>query len=474
MTEHVKRAAVVGLGVSNVPLAEYIAGAGYLLSLRDRKSRSEMSGAVLDLEKKGAALINGDGYLGNLDEDIIFRAPGMRPDIPEFAEAEKNGSIITTEAEFFLSQRRGVCVGITGSDGKTTTTTLTHKIIDRIMKKRGTGNAYIGGNIGIPPVTFLPSLRDGDCSVLELSSFQLQNCRYSPDVAVITNITPNHLNWHTGMDEYVRAKSNIFANSGCRTLITYLQDDTSFRLSKEFGGRRIYFSDFPSEPEGDVIFREGDRILFRDSAGEYVICGDTRIIKLPGDHNVRNYMAAAAAAIALGYRCIDVREAFEKIAPVFGGVKHRLELVAEINGIRCYNSSIDTSPTRTAAALSTFPDRNTVVICGGKDKHVPFAPLAETLCSRVRSVVLTGEAAPQIRKALDECPSYPTSGLKVINEPDFERAVRKAFSEASPGGRLILSPACSSFDAFPNFEARGERFREIILDISKNGEKKID
>ncbi len=456
--------AIVGMGVSNVPLAEYLISLGAGTTLRDAKERDKLSPKIAELEKAGGTLICGAEYLSELDEAVIFRAPGLRPDIPEFAKAEKNGAIITGEAELFLEICPAFTVGITGSDGKTTTTTLTHLLISEAMKiKKQARRAFIGGNIGIPLIPLTRELTDADIAVCELSSFQLQRADRSTDVAVITNLSPNHLNWHTDMDEYVHAKTNIYRHGECKTLVTNAENAICAELAKNAANRvTLFSSDKRPELGDDRIWLQDGTIYYQAEKSAPFALFDEKNILLPGKHNRENYMAACAATIACGYSPETVKMAMASIAPVFGGVEHRLELVREKDGVRYYNSSIDSSPTRTAAALSTFKDKNSILICGGSDKNIPFAPLAENLNKKAKAVVLTGEAGPKIGTALEKCPLTAESGLIIIREPDFDKAVYAACALATEGDRVILSPACASFDMFPNFEVRGRHFKELI------------
>ena len=488
--------AVVGMGVSNVPLAEYLLALGGEITLRDAKERDKLSPKIAELENAGGTLVCGAEYLEDLCEAVIFRAPGLRPDIPAFAEAEKNGAIITCESELFLELCPAFTVGITGSDGKTTTTTLTHLLINAAMRLESEKRrAFIGGNIGIPLIPLTKELTEKDIAVCELSSFQLQRAERSTDVAVITNLSPNHLNWHTDMDEYVAAKTNIYRHAECKALVTNAENAICASLAKALSSSseesanrffatlendglrtasegscastRVTLFSSNKRPVGgdDRIWLEGG-VIYYEAEGEkpieIIAEGD---ILLPGKHNRENYMAACAAVIACGYAPETVKKAMAEVAPTFGGVEHRLELVRELNGVRYYNSSIDSSPTRTAAALSTFKDKNSILICGGSDKNIPFDPLAENLNLKAKAVVLTGEAGPKIDAALEKCPLTATSGLIIVREPNFDRAVYAASALAKEGDRVILSPACASFDAFPNFEVRGRHFKELVKNL---------
>lgn len=460
-----KKTAIVGLGISNVPLAEFLSNISNALTLRDKKERNALDSRLSALESKGAVLKLGEGYLDGLCEDIIFRSPGIRPDIPEFAKAVSGGATLTSETELFFELCPADIVAITGSDGKTTTTTLTGLILNASLKTGGkTNTAYVGGNIGIPMIPLLEKLKAEDLAVCELSSFQLQTAKKSARVAVITNISPNHLNWHTDMDEYISAKTNVFARGGCEMLITNAENSICLDIAKNTDIKTVLFSS-KKRPESDsfrkIWLDEGNIIYENENGGREVIIKESEI-KLPGTHNRENYMCAIAATLACGLPINAVKQGAREVALTFGGVEHRLEFVREINGVSFYNSSIDSSPSRTAAALSTFKDKNSVLICGGSDKNIPFDTLAENLIRCAKGVVITGEAGPKIYAALTASPNFAGCKLKVIRESDFENAVKAAYSLAAEGDRVLLSPACASFDAFKNFEERGRRFKAIV------------
>jgi UDP-N-acetylmuramoylalanine--D-glutamate ligase len=350
--------------------------------------------------------------------------------------------------------------GITGSDGKTTTTTLTHLFLD-IEKRKSGHRAYVGGNIGAPLLPLVFEMTENDVAVLELSSFQLQTMRQSPKRAIITNITPNHLNWHTDMDEYTNAKLNIYAGNKTELLTVNANDDRTRSAGLSFYADKAFFSakNVPDECKAcnrsKYIFLSNEKICVSEN-GNVTEVLNINDIKLPGTHNVENYMAAISAT--WGLVSFDT---ILKIAKTFGGVEHRLEFVREFNGVKYYNSSIDSSPTRTTAALSALKTKP-IVICGGYDKHIPFEPLAEALKEKAKAVVLTGATRFSILDAIDKCPGFDKAKIPVIIEESFEMAVKQASALAKEGDVVLLSPACASFDAFPNFEIRGKTFKNIV------------
>ena len=443
-----KRVTVTGIGISNRPLIDFLLDHGAVVTARDMKSREKLMPFAQQLAEKGVRLICGPDYLEGIDEDIIFRSPGIRYDKPQFAAAQARGAVLTSEMELFFDLCPAPIIGITGSDGKTTTTTLIAKMLEAAGHK-----VYLGGNIGKPLLQFVGEIRPEDYAVVELSSFQLHTMKRSPDIAVVTNVAPNHLDYHTDMEEYIDAKRNILRNPGIRkAVLNYGNAITrSFAGDVARGVQCVFFA----APEGG-----SDLVCERDGA---IFFGDERIlplseINLPGHHNVENYMAAIGALHG-----IVPAEVIRQVAREFGGVEHRIELVREKDGVKYYNSSIDSSPTRTTAALTSFSQK-VIVICGGYDKHIPFNALCEPLCRCAKTVVLTGATAGKIKAALDQFVKTHPEAIppEVIEEPLFDEAVAAACRRAAWGDIVILSPACASFDAFPNFEARGRHFKELI------------
>ncbi len=456
-----KGTTVVGLGVSNLPLIDFLLRRGIGVTARDKKTRAELGETAEELERRGVRLILGEHYLDSIEEGVIFRAPGMRPDLPAFCKAVARGAILSSEIELFLDLTPANVIGITGSDGKTTTTTLTGLMLDAACQRLSEGHVFVDGNIGTPPIGHLGEMLAGDFAVLELSSFQLQTLRRSPTRAAVTNITPNHLNWHIDMEEYIAAKSNIYAHPENRLLVVNAENEITRAAGKAHAGAVTWFSSVKkSVHEFEGLMRVGDRAVFL-SDGEIVIFDGAGIrpilrteeILLPGRHNLENYMTAIALTDGL-----VTAEDVQRVARQFRGVPHRLEWIRKVDGVNYYNSSIDSSPTRTAAALSALSGKP-IVICGGYDKKIPFEPLAEALAAHAGAVVLTGATAEKIHEALA---ARADALMPIYREPDFEQAVRRARAVAKAGDTVLLSPACASFDAFKNFEERGNTFRRIV------------
>lgn len=459
-----KRVALLGAGISNMPLAAFLTERGAILTVRDQKTETELGERAELLRNLGAELILGDDYLNDFTEDVIFRSPGIRPDIPSLAEAVSAGKILTSEMEAFLSIHPCPTYAVTGSDGKSTTTTLISLMLRRAL---GDERVFLGGNIGEPLLHRYPLMKPDSAVAVELSSFQLMTIDAPLESAVITNITPNHLNWHTGMEEYIEAKKRILRHTK-RAVLNY-DNDVTRNIGLELKDTPVTW--FSKKPVPHAVMKEGNSAVYLENGGMWYLVSpnaeprhlvDVRNIMLPGMHNVENYMAASASVID-----VVTPEQIRAVAVTFGGVRHRLEFVREKDGVKFYNGSIDSSPTRTAAALSALGERPIVVICGGYDKKIPFELLAEAVLSRknVHTLVLTGATAEKIADAVKQSPLYENrvaEGFRMLHEPRFDEAVRLAANTAKPGDTVLLSPACASFDAFPNFEVRGDHFKDLV------------
>ena len=458
-----KSCQILGFGRSNRPLAEMLLSAGAKVTVRDKAFLLDDPNAR-ELEARGASFICGDGYLEDLRGDYIFRSPGFRHDLIEISAAVADGAILSSEMELFFEVCPCPILGITGSDGKTTTTTLTHLFLSREVEKRGRGRAFVGGNIGAPLLPLVFEMTEDDFAVVELSSFQLQTMRQSPKRAILTNITPNHLNWHIDMDEYINAKCNICRHTGIDALIANVENAVTWEIAQNsdlpvtyFSSQRSSYAEIvPDFKENcNAIYTDGGSIFF-DNGREREELIAVRDILLPGKHNVENYMAAIAIT-----RGLVSKETVCEIATTFGGVEHRLELVREKDGVRFYNSSIDSSPTRTAAALSAL-SKAPIIILGGSDKNIPFDGLAKDVCEKTKAAIVTGESALKILSEIEKCPLYDRERVCVKHIDDFREAVLEAASLAECGDIVLLSPACASFDHFKDFAERGNYFKEIV------------
>ncbi|MEA4813885.1 MAG: UDP-N-acetylmuramoyl-L-alanine--D-glutamate ligase [Oscillospiraceae bacterium] len=444
-----KSVAVIGIGVSNTPLINMLLDAGVTVTVRDKKERAYFGTLADEIERRGAGLRFGEDYLGELTEDIVFRSPGIRPDIPEFLAAKARGSIVTSEMEIFFDVCPCTIIAVTGSDGKTTTTT----IISELLKKAGK-TVYVGGNIGHPLLAEAGKMDAGDFAVLELSSFQLMTMKKSPHIAVLTNLAPNHLDIHKDMAEYVAAKENIFAHQSVADTAIFNQDnDITRELSKKALGSVLMFSR-SGEVENGAYLKEGAIHMRRNGKDREVL--KTSDILLPGAHNIENYMAAIAAVDGLVPDNI-----IADFAGSFGGVEHRIELCRTKDGVRFYNDSIASSPSRTIAGLRSF-GKKVILIAGGYDKHIPYDVLGPEITEHVKYLVLTGATADKIRRAVETAPDYKKGSPDIVAVDDFDDAVKTAARAAREGDVVILSPASASFDHFRNFMERGKRFKDII------------
>lgn len=442
-----KSVAVIGIGVSNRPLVELLLSRGIAVAACDRKDRETLGALADELEAKGAKLRLGEGYLNDLREDVIFRTPGMRPDLPELEAAVSRGSQLTSEMEVFFSVCPCTTIAVTGSDGKTTTTT----IIAELLRKAGK-TVHLGGNIGHPLLAETASIQADDVAVLELSSFQLMTMTHSPHIAVMTNLSPNHLDVHKDFQEYITAKENIFTHQTPQDIAVFNADnDITVEQAERALGRARLFSR-KSELE-DGVFLRGEAIIARKNGEERQVM-TVGEIKLPGVHNVENYLAAIAAVDGL-----VPDEIIRDFARTFGGVEHRIELIRTRKGVRWYNDSIASSPSRTMAGLRSF-DQKVILIAGGKDKGISYAELGPVINAHVKLLLLCGATAGVIRQSVERADNY--AGLEILDVEDYHQAVSLADERSEPGDVVILSPASTSFDRFANFMERGRVFKEIV------------
>lgn len=451
-----KKAAVLGIGVSNTPLIHMLLRAGVKVTACDKRSREEFGGKIEDMESVGAKVCLGEDYLDHLaGQDVIFRTPGLRPDLPQISAAVAAGSQLTSEMEVFFQVCPCPIIAVTGSDGKTTTTT----IIAELLKAEGK-TVFLGGNIGKPLLPDASMMEPTDFAVVELSSFQLMTMDRSPHIAVVTNLAPNHLDIHRSMGEYISAKENIFLHQSSSDRVILNADN---EITRSFAGSApgtvTLFSRL-EEPEGPGVFLRDDTVWVRDETGERAVLSRKDIL-LPGDHNVENYMAAIAAVNGI------VKDGTVRaFAAKFSGVEHRIELVRTLNGVRYYNDSIASSPTRTMAGLKCFPEK-VILIAGGYDKHIPFDDLGPAVTEHVKRLILTGDTSSKIRAAVEAAPDYKVAGPVIEEYHDFRDAVEAAHKAARPGDVVLLSPACASFDKFRNFMERGNTFKQIVRELEE-------
>ena len=446
-----KTVAVVGIGVSNTPLIRLLLDAGISVTACDKRTAADKDFAetVRELEQLGAKMQLGEGYLEGLSQDVIFRSPGIRPDVPEFTAAQAGGSVLTSEMEVFFEICPCRIIAVTGSDGKTTTTSLIAE-----MLKNADYTVHVGGNIGRPLLADVPQIKKDDIAVLELSSFQLMTLRQSPQIAVVTNLSPNHLDIHTSMDEYRQAKENIFLYQGGADMLV-LNDENEETRDMMKRARAEVFSFRRQGTLTKGVFVEDGTICIAEQ-GEKRALFSTEEILIPGVHNVENYLAAIAVVKDL----VSV-SVMRHTAKTFPGVEHRIELVRTLEGVRYYNDSIASSPTRTIAGLRAFPEK-VILIAGGYDKKIPFEELGEEICGHVKSVILVGDTAEKIRDSIVNAKAYQEAKPDIMVVDTLAEAVSAAEKQAKSGDVVTLSPACASFDQFPNFAARGKAFKDFV------------
>lgn len=443
-----RKTAVCGVGVSNLPLIRLLRGAGMEVEARDKKDLSALGDAGRELERLGVGLISGERYLDDIDADFIYRSPGIRPDVDGFVAATARGAVLTSEMEAFFEVCPARIIAITGSEGKTTTST----VIAEMLKAEGK-RVFLGGNIGTPLLDRAPDMTSDDYVVVELSSFQLMTMKRSAPTAVVTNVTPNHLDIHKGMDEYIAAKANVFKHQSGENCVVLNADNDITRSFADIAKGEVRWFSLEEKVENGAYFDGEWLVSVENGAERRIVRADE--IKVPGMHNVANYLTAICAV-----RGIVGDEAIAKVAREFGGVEHRIEFVREVDGVRYYNDSIASSPTRTIAGLKSFKQK-VVLIAGGYDKHIPFEPLALELPAHVKTLVLCGATADKIEsaaRAVEGCPP-------IVRADGFEQAVIAARDAASEGDIVLMSPACASFDQFKNFAERGEKFKNIVWEF---------
>ena len=441
-----KTVAFCGVGRTHMPLIELFQEKGAVVTVRDQRPLEKLGENGEILRSLGVELRLGEDYLQDLNEDIIFRTPGMRYHLPQLEEARARGCAVTSELELFFRLCPCKIYGVTGSDGKTTTTS----IIAEFLKAQGR-TVHLGGNIGKPLLPEIESIAPEDVAVVELSSFQLISMRESPDVAVVTNLSPNHLDVHKDMQEYIDAKKNILLHQGAlsRTVLNAGNEITAAFAPEVRGDCWMFRRGAPVERgvwcDGENIYVHGEKLL------------EIAQIKIPGWHNVENYMAAIAAVWG------DVEpQTIRHVAETFAGVEHRAEFVRELGGVKYYNDSIATSPTRVISGmLSLFPQK-ILMIAGGYDKHIPFEPLGPAVCEKVKTLILLGSTAQKIQDAVMAAPQYREGCPEILRVETMEEAVAAAAAHAQSGDIVSLSPACAAFDLYPNFEVRGRHFKEIV------------
>ena len=445
-----KRIALIGMGRSHLPLIPLFTKYGATVIACDKRDEAALGDAAVQAKADGAILSLGEHYLDDIDVDIALRTPGMRFWCDELNALRDKGVEISSEMEIFFDICPCKIYAVTGSDGKTTTTT----IISEILKNQGY-TVHIGGNIGKPLLPEIETIAKTDVCVVELSSFQLISMRQSPDVAVVTNLAPNHLDIHKDMQEYIESKKNIvlYQNKDNKAVLNYDNEITRlFDLSCE--GEVVFFSRQKRVRRGAYL--DGDTIVYAEDGKLFDVL-DIREIKIPGMHNVENYMTAICAVWG------DVSiESIRKVAREFGGVEHRAEFVRELDGVRYYNDSIASSPTRTASGTLSPYDLKIILIAGGYDKHLDYTELGDKICDKVKVAILMGATADKIETAIRNSSKYMENNPVIIRVADMAQAVEKARENAVSGDIVSMSPASASFDLYKDFDARGKHFKALV------------
>ncbi len=445
-----KKVAIIGLGVSNSPLIDYMYKMNANITVFNNKTEDKIDKSILQkIEQYKIEKHFGENYLSNLkDFDIIFKSPSVRPDLPEIQEEVKKGAKLTSEIELVIELSPCKTIAVTGSDGKTTTTSLIYEILKNKYK------CFLGGNIGIPLFTKIQEIKPEDIVVLELSSFQLMTMKKSPDIAVVTNITPNHLDIHKSYQEYIEAKTNIFKNQNeDNKLVLNYDNEITREFSKQAPGKVVFFSS-KEKLENGVIYDDGTVKIVEDGLRRHVL--KLKDTKLRGKHNAENICAAIAATNGL----VDIETQIKAITN-FEGVAHRIEFVREINGSKWYNDSIASSPTRTIAGLNSF-EEEIILIAGGYDKHLDYEPIAEPILNKVKTLILMGQTAEKIFGVVKQKKEEQNKQINIYKVKTLEEAIEKAKENAKPNQVVLFSPASASFDMFKNFEERGNKFKELV------------
>lgn len=445
-----KTVAFIGIGTSNLPLIRQFAEKGAKVQALDRKDFDALGENGVLAKQYGAELILGEHYLDNIDADIVFRSPGTPFYKQELVAVRESGKVLTSEMEVFFDLCPCRVIAVTGSDGKTTTTT----IISELLKAAGK-TVHLGGNIGKPLLPEIENIQADDFAVVELSSFQLISMRKSPEIAVVTNLAPNHLDIHKDMQEYIDSKRNIVLhqNAFSKTVLN-LDNEITHSFSADVRGQLCYFS--VKQPLSNGAYLNGTTICYNDY-GKVTEIMDISDIRIPGMHNVENYLAAISAVWGI----VDVA-VIRKVAAAFGGVAHRAEFVREFKGVRYYNDSIASSPTRTALGTLSLYQQKIAIIAGGYDKHIPYEPLGPVINNKVKLLILLGDTAPKIEQAVREADNFDASAITILRVNNMEEAVAAAVAHTVEGDIVSLSPASASFGLYKNFEERGNHFKSIV------------
>lgn len=455
-----KKVMFCGIGRSNLPLIDVFTKNGINVIAYDSKPQEKFDAKIIEkLENNPLAKLRfADESVWDDNIDVIIRTPGMNFFSEKITKAREKGIIVTSEMEIFFDYCPCPIIGITGSDGKTTTSTLIHEILKADGK-----TVHLGGNIGEPLLPKIESISKNDIAVVELSSFQLISMRQSPETAIITNISPNHLDVHKDMNEYIDAKKQILLhqNAFSKTILNFNNEITKNMIGL-VRGKAIFFSrtDNLQNMPCSVWVDDNKNIIYTcnkntNQKNEVII--NTADIKIPGNHNIENYLTAIAAV-----HDMVSPESIKKVATSFPGVKHRIEFVREVGGVSYYNDSIASSPNRTISGTLSLFDKKIILIAGGYDKKIPFDTLAPKIAEKVSTLILLGQTSEKILNEIEKLPKSKTENLNIIKTTSMQEAVEKAKEVSKQGDIVVLSPACASFDLYKDFEARGDHFKELV------------
>lgn len=451
-----KKVAIIGIGVSNVPLLDYFYEKNAIVTVFDNRNIEQIDSNIIGkMEQYHFECFFGENNLKHLKGfNIIFRSPSCMPFIKEIEEEVKRGAILTSEIEMVLKLTPAKTIGVTGTEGKTTTTSLIYEILKKAGKK-----CFLGGNIGKPIFTQIKDMKPEDIVILEMSSFQLMNIDISPNVALVTNLYPDHLNVHRSYEEYQEAKKNIFKYQDENGLVVLNNDnDITLSFAKEANGKVIFFSSKAKLQDGYIYDNTDGNIKYcKDGIRRHLV--NKNEIKLRGIHNYEN----VCAALAVTSNFVDIETAINAIKE-FNGVEHRLEFVKEIDGVKYYNDSIGTSPASTIAGLNAF-DENIILLAGGSDKGLDYKEVGKAIAKKVGTLILCGPTSPKIEKETKNALINIGKTIQIYHTNNLEESVKLAKEKSKPGDIVLLSPASASFDAFKNFAERGEKFKEFVKNL---------
>lgn len=449
-----RKIAVIGLGVSNIPLIDYLYQMQAKVTVFDDRATQDIPKEIMEkITNYSFEFSFGEDNLSKLiGFDLIFRSPSCMPTKKELVEEVKRGAIITSEIEMLMELAPCKIIGVTGTEGKTTTTSIIYEII-----KNAEYNCYLGGNIGKPIFTLVKDMLPEDIIVLEMSSFQLTSMDVSPDISVVTNIFPDHLNVHSSYEEYIEEKKNLFKHQSEKGIVILNYDNEITKdFKKDANGKVVFFSS-KQKLENGYIYDNTDGIIkfCEDGIRKHLIKKED--IKLRGIHNYENICCALAATATL----VDTDIAIETIKE-FNGVEHRLEFVRELDNVKWYNDSIGTSPASTIAGLNAF-DEDIILLAGGSDKGLDYTQIGEVIAKKVKTLILTGPTATKIEEATKNAPNGEK--VEICYAQNLAEAINLARKKAKPKDIVLLSPASASFDAFKNFAERGEKFKKLVKEL---------